>query len=90
LGNFKNLILSDKITLHLNEDVIVANTMSKSTLRYVAGTLAEKYEYVDYFPSFEIIMNSPREITWEPDHAHVKAEAVSFVVKTFIGHYAGD
>ena len=34
------------------QDVIVANTYSKSVLRCVAQDLTELYDHVDYFPSY--------------------------------------
>jgi hypothetical protein len=61
-------------------DVVTANTYSKSVLRAVAQTVANKHAFVDYYPSFEMIMNSPRMTTWERDQHHVDAKAVDGVV----------
>ena len=41
-----------------DQDVIVANMMSKSTLRSVAGAFAAVTNGVDYFPSLEAVMFS--------------------------------
>lgn len=38
-----------------NEHVLAATMYSKSVLRAVAGELAQRFEDVDYFPSYEII-----------------------------------
>lgn len=41
-----------------NESVVTASTYSKSVLRAVAGDLAKRYDYVDYFPAYEIISSA--------------------------------
>lgn len=41
----------------LDYDCVVANTYSKSVLRVVANMLAENFENVDYFPSYEIVIS---------------------------------
>jgi len=66
------------------QQVMVATTYSKSVLRAVAGFLAEKYAYVDYFPSFEII-SSPvmRGQFYNPDMRSVSHYGVSHVMKQF-------
>jgi hypothetical protein len=74
-------------TTFAGRDVIVANTYSKSVLRAVADTLFQKYDLVDYFPSFEMVMNSPRDITWDEDQIHVKDSAVAEVIGKFIKTY---
>ena len=45
-------------------DVIVANSASKSVLRAVAEELFRRHDFVDYFPSYEIVLNSPRAIAF--------------------------
>jgi hypothetical protein len=68
-------------------DVIVANTYSKSMLRICSQALSNKYDFVDYFPSYEMVMNSPRDITWHDDLIHVRDEAVRFITSYFIEKY---
>lgn len=68
-------------------DVIPANTYSKSVLRVVAQTLADKYDWVDYFPSFEIVTNSPRELAWRHNQRHVQDEMIDYVMQTFLNLY---
>ncbi|WP_082481337.1 GSCFA domain-containing protein [Pseudomonas sp. Leaf127] len=70
-----------------DKSVVVANQLSKSTLRTVASALAENFEYVDYFPSYEIIMNSERCKTFLEDGIHVKSEPVSNVIAQFKSVY---
>ncbi|MFJ4157056.1 GSCFA domain-containing protein [Pseudomonas sp. NPDC089752] len=66
-----------------NKDIVSANQLSKSTLRIVASTLSDKYSHVDYFPSYEIIMNSERAQTFLEDGIHVRSEAVDNVIRQF-------
>jgi hypothetical protein len=65
------------------EDIVVANTFSKSLLRAAAGHWAGAHENVHYFPSYEIVMNSPREHAWEIDGRHVRHELVQHVMQLF-------
>lgn len=66
------------------EHVLVATTYSKSTLRAVAGDLAHEFEFVDYFPSYEIITAFPyRGIFFGPNMRSVAPEGVEFVMRSF-------
>ncbi len=68
-------------------DVIAANTYSKAVLRVAAQDVADRFDYVDYFPSYEIAVNSPPELTWQADRLHVTSEAVRFIVDCFLEDY---
>src|SRR5262249_18026315 len=57
------------------QDVLIANMYSKSVLRAVAGQLCAEFDFVDYFPSYEITMLSPDDATTD-DGVHIKEEAV--------------
>jgi hypothetical protein len=70
-----------------DHDVITANTFSKSVLRIAAQMLMEKYDYVDYYPAYEMINCSPRELAWEEDCLHVKDNMVEFVTNIFLERY---
>lgn len=70
-----------------DRDIITANTFSKSVLRAAAQTLADKHDWVDYFPSFEIVLNSPRELAWRHNQRHVQSGMVDYIMQTFIGKY---
>ena len=69
------------------DDVISANTYSKGVLRVCAQELTSEYERIDYFPSYEMVMNSPRSMAWEKDQVHVKDDMVRFVTGKFIERY---
>jgi len=67
-----------------NQNVLVASMESKSILRAVAGQLARNNDFVDYFPSYEII-NSPvfKGVFFEPNLRTINPYGVSFVMDHF-------
>lgn len=69
------------------QDVVSANSYSKSTLRAVAAEISSSYSFVDYFPSYEIVTNSPRSMAWCDDTLHVEQKMVDHVIKHFVGAY---
>jgi hypothetical protein len=69
-------------------NVIVATTYSKSVLRAAAGYLAEKYEFVDYFPSYEIISSHVmRAQFYEADMRTVSMHGVRHVMSHFFSQH---
>ncbi|MFI6638523.1 GSCFA domain-containing protein [Streptomyces sp. NPDC050504] len=63
---------------------LTATTYSKSVLRAVAGQLAQELDYVDYFPSYEIVTGFPyRAAFFEPNLRSVTPAGVDFVM----GHF---
>jgi len=71
-------------------DVVLANTYSKSVLRAVAEEWAVRHNNIDYFPSYEIVMNSSRERCWCDDLRHIRGEAVEHIMDIFSAHYLAD
>lgn len=64
--------------------VLVATMYSKSVLRSVAGQLAMECDWIDYFPSYEIINSPPfGGVFFEPNKRNVNPAGVAFVMKTF-------
>lgn len=91
-GNMKFLLTVSPVSLMATakktEQVVVATSYSKSVLRAVAGQLAEKRPYVDYFPSFEIINSHVMRSTYyEDDLRSVTEEGVSHVMKQFFAEH---
>ncbi|MFW8637116.1 GSCFA domain-containing protein [Cribrihabitans pelagius] len=70
-----------------DQDIIVANSYSKSTLRTVAHEVQAQYDFVDYFPSYELVTNSPQDKAWRHDIRHVQSDMVRAVISTFIETY---
>jgi hypothetical protein len=69
------------------EDAITSNSLSKSMLLIAARDLADKLDYVDYYPSFEMVTSSNRSWAYEPDMVHVMPRCVEQVVSHFIEDY---
>ncbi len=69
------------------QDIVVANTYSKSTLRAVAQDFAAGHDNVQYFPSYEIVMNSQRDMAWEDDLRHVKGAMTQHVMDLFMRNF---
>jgi len=69
------------------QDIVVANTYSKCTLRAVAQDFAAAHENVQYFPSYEIVMNSERDQAWEDDLRHVKGAMTNHVMDVFMRNF---
>jgi hypothetical protein len=72
---------------HRAMDVIVANTYSKSMLRAVAEEICEKYDWIDYYPSYESVTLSDRKLSWEADLIHVTGEMVAMNVGRMLDRY---
>jgi len=70
--------------------VLVATTYSKSVLRVVAETIKRELDYVDYFPSYEMIMGPHgRGAFLEDDLREVRPEGVEYAMTAFVRHYLG-
>lgn len=77
-------------TTYTGWDAVVANTYSKSTLRCAAQCVADEFDDVDYFPSFEMVSSSPRALAFAEDGAHVQNDMVRHVIETFANLYIED
>jgi tetratricopeptide (TPR) repeat protein len=72
------------------DDVIIANTYSKSVLRAIAGYIADTYDCVDYFPSYESVMLTKRPEVWQNDLIHIEAAFVGRVMARVVDSYVVD
>ena len=68
--------------------VLVSTTVSKSILRVAADEAHRRFDFVDYFPSYELIAPAT-SITdhYEPDRRSVKDVGVAHVMRVFTRHY---
>jgi hypothetical protein len=68
-----------------DQHVLVATEHSKSILRAVAGQLAREHDYVDYFPSYELI-TAPFSCvqSYQADGRGIAPEAVAKVMECFL------
>ena len=69
------------------QDIIVANSYSKSVLRSVAQDVAALHDFVDYYPSYEMVMFTNRADAWEGDQRHVKPSLVKQITGRFCSAY---
>jgi hypothetical protein len=71
------------------QHVLPASTYSKAALRALAGYLSDRYEFVDYFPSFEIITNpAARGMFFDGNLRTVTPHGVAEVMKIFFAAHA--
>ena len=71
------------------DDAITANCYSKSVQRAAAWAFAHRHEGVDYFPSYEIVTMTSRELAYERDNAHVTLTLVKNITDNVLRAYAG-
>lgn len=73
------------------EDIVLANNLSKSTLRTAAGWWASEHDNVHYFPSYEMVMYSEPDKAWFLDGRHVRPKLVQHIMETFVStHVAAE
>jgi hypothetical protein len=70
------------------QDVALANMRSKSTLRIAAEQFSSAYDDVDYFPSYDIVTLSPRNLAYAGDRLHVANSVVGTIMGIFLSLYA--
>ena len=70
------------------EHVLTATTYSKSVLRAVAGRLTEMFDWVDYFPSYELV-TAPvfGGRAYEADLRGIASTGVDFVMESFLREF---
>lgn len=68
-------------------DVIIANTLAKSTLVLTAHTLVALNPACAYFPSYEMVMNSAQHQAWLWDKKHVAEPMVDHIMRNFIDQH---
>ena len=68
--------------------VLVASTYSKAVLRVVADGAIRRFDWVDYFPSYEIITGSfAGGLYYEDDYREVNRLGVSHAMRCFVANY---
>lgn len=69
-------------------DVVTANTHSKATLRSCSEQWCWSHPgEIEYFPSYEMAMNSNPNLVWREDRIHVQAVFVRQIMKQFVSQY---
>ena len=71
-----------------DRSVLVSTTYSKAVLRVAAETMVRRFDWVDYFSSYEIIAGSPTGgLYYGPDDREVNPLGVAHVMRLFQRHY---
>jgi tetratricopeptide (TPR) repeat protein len=70
-----------------DEDVLIANTYSKSVQRAAVAAFVARHSNVNYFPSYESVVLSDRGRAWATDQAHASDEIVRYNVLAMMGAY---
>ena len=70
------------------QDAITANTYSKAVQRAACQAFVARHDNVDYFPSFEIVTMSHRELVYERDNIHVSNSTVAYIVDSVLAAYS--
>ena len=70
--------------------VLQASVYSKSVLRAACGEICDRYPFVDYFPSYELVASHPfRAMFFDPNLRTVTGKGVSHVMNVFFSTQAG-
>lgn len=72
------------------QDVILANTYSKSVLRAVAETACAEFPNTAYYPSYESITLTSRTLAWRDDQMHANAHVIALNIDRMIQAYTDD
>lgn len=77
------------VATYEDRHALVATTYSKSVLRVVADMLYRAHDFVEYFPSYEIITgNYSDSAYYEDDYRSVNPLGVDHAMRCFLRHFA--
>ena len=80
---YLNIVLTVSPVRHIR-DGIIPNNRSKARLIELCHRLADSYDYVDYFPSYELLMDDLRDYRfYDRDLAHPNALAEEYIFSKF-------
>ncbi|HMN70581.1 MAG TPA: GSCFA domain-containing protein [Rhodoblastus sp.] len=88
--DYRVILTVSPAPLHLtftDDDIAVANTYSKSLLRAAAGEICARRGNIDYFPSYESVVLSPRDVAYGADQIHVTPAIVRFNIDRMLQRY---
>ncbi len=72
------------------EHVLTASFRSKSVLRAVCAEICDSFDFVDYFPSYEMVSAHPyKAMFFEPDMRSVSQFGVNYVMDRFFNAHGG-
>lgn len=78
------------VATYEDRSVLVATTYSKAVLRVAAEGGLRNFDWVDYFPSYEIITGSfSGGLYYEADHREVNRLGVAHAMRCFVANFTG-
>ncbi len=81
------IILTVSPVRHL-KDTLVLNSVSKAALRLACHTVAEKYDDVEYFPAYELLLDDLRDYRYyTSDMIHPTTQAEDYIWEHFVATY---
>lgn len=86
-GQFRLFVTVSPVPLtstFTDDDIIIANMRSKSTLRAAAAAFVDMCTEAEYFPSYELVNYSRTDLAWRPDRVHVNPLMVRHIMTRFI------
>ena len=87
INNKINVVVTISPIRHI-KDGLHQNQISKSTLLLAANSLVNKFDYVSYFPSYEIILDDLRDYRFfSDDLVHLSEMAKQYVWRKFAETY---
>lgn len=76
------------IATYEHQHALTATTYSKAVLRVAAAVAAKQFDWVEYFPSYEMITGiHTRGAFFAEDLREVTPDGVAYVMRTFSKHY---
>jgi hypothetical protein len=76
------------IATYEDRNVLVATTYSKSVLRIAADMAWRRHDWIEYFPSYEIITgNYNNSAYYEADYRGINTLGVDHAMRCFLDHY---
>lgn len=70
------------------KDGLIANQRSKATLLLAAEQLCQQFDWVHYFPAYEIVLDDLRDYRfYEADLSHPNPQAIDYVWSKFSNNY---
>lgn len=82
-----NIILTVSPVRHI-KDGIIENQRSKATLILAAESLCNQFDFVEYFPAYELIMDDLRDYRfYDADLIHPNDQAITYIWQYFEERY---
>jgi hypothetical protein len=79
------------IATYEKRHVLTSTVYSKSVLRVAAQAGADRFDWVDYFPSYEVITSSSTGgMYFENDYREVSPQGVAHAMRAFVRNYVND